>query len=142
MKNYTEELAPCELNCKTCVRSSTGPIITSAESLLKNLEGFASFAEKFSGVNPAYSNYREFEKFLTHLTKADCNGCRNGSECFSGCFAKKCHIENNVSYCFQCAEFPCSRNSFIVHRKSLSRISLDIIALSILNVIGSSTLRI
>ena len=112
MKLHIDELALCGLNCKTCVRSSSGPIKESAETLLKHLEGFSSFAEKFSVVNPVYAGYKEFENFLTHLTKAECNGCRNGSECFSGCSAKKCHIENNVNYCFQCAEFPCSRNSF------------------------------
>jgi len=112
MKSHIEELAPCGLNCRTCVRSSSGPIKESAETLLKHLEGFSTFAEKFSGVNPVYANYRAFEDFLTHLTKADCNGCRNGSECFAGCSAKNCHKENGVNYCFECVEFPCSRNSF------------------------------
>ena len=109
---HIDELAPCGLNCRRCARAAEGPIRKSAESLISSLQGFASFAEKYAGINSLYADYPVFEKFLIHLTKADCSGCRSGSECFGGCAAKTCHRDNGVDYCFQCLEYPCSKNSF------------------------------
>ncbi len=41
--------------------------------------------------------------------KCSCKGCRNtsGEQFFGTCRVAKCAIKHDVTYCYQCKEFPC-----------------------------------
>lgn len=56
--------------------------------------------------------YPRFAEVLGLLAGAPCTGCRSGGSTLPFCAARVCHKENNVDFCFQCAEYPCERNQF------------------------------
>lgn len=63
---------------------------------------------------------------LLYIRKS-CPGCRQGSPCAVQCEFTPCSIEHgNLSYCFECREYPCSKyddvdqyDSLISHRNQL-----------------------
>ena len=112
-KELEKRLAPCGLDCSRCVRKSGGDISRHAAALVEALEGFGSFPARGAAMNPVFAGYPAFEAMLGFLAGADCGGCRADNRCgIPGCAAKSCASERGVSFCGECAEFPCDRNSY------------------------------
>lgn len=110
-----ERLAPCGLHCGKCFAFAGGRIHELSRELQAALGNFGAYAERFVTLlnDPVYASYPEFTKFLDHLAKGGCGGCRR-EECrlFASCGVRPCARERNVDFCFQCAEFPCDRTGF------------------------------
>ncbi len=100
-------LAPSGLNCIKCVSYENGPVRKSARELQALLNGFGTYAERFSSFVPAFSKYPSFEEVLAVLVGVDCAGCRDNETKHPHCGIARCHKEKNVDFCFQCTEYPC-----------------------------------
>jgi hypothetical protein len=83
-----------------------------AERLAHSLEGFAKMAPLISERVPALAHYEEFLEVLSFFRGADCQGCRAGGSQLSFCSARQCFREKGVDFCFECDEYPCSRNRY------------------------------
>lgn len=111
-EQITRELAPCGNDCSRCASFADGKIKKLSVELLSELGNFAVLAEKMSSFNPVFRGYGQFTELLEHFTKGNCTGCRNGESGYPSCSARKCHKEQGVDFCFQCSEYPCSRNTY------------------------------
>jgi hypothetical protein len=107
-----EELAPCGLNCSTCVFNSNGKIKKLSSSLQKCFGFFDNYAKNFSNFQPVFANYPNFKKLLEFLSKVECDGCRSGKCNNPDCRVLRCHSKKDVDFCFQCEEFPCDNTKF------------------------------
>jgi len=107
-----EHLAPCGIDCYRCVAYKDGPVGQMASRLKDALTGFERMAAIRSDNIPVLKHYSEFIEILDFLAQGECRGCRKGSACVPFCAAKDCFKEKNVDFCFQCEEYPCSRNSY------------------------------
>jgi hypothetical protein len=83
-----------------------------AAGLGEALEGFENMAPRVADRVPALAEYGRFAEVLEFFTRASCAGCREGGAQLPFCAARTCHREQGVDFCFQCSEYPCSRNSF------------------------------
>lgn len=112
METIVQELGPCGLDCSRCVQYQSGKVQKLSKELSLALGNFARRAEKMSAFAPVFKEYAAFEKILEFFTEASCRGCRQGDSKYPQCAAKDCIRTKQVDFCFQCAEFPCKRNSY------------------------------
>jgi hypothetical protein len=105
-------LAPCGLDCHRCVMCADGVVRQGAEELSAELQGFEHMASQAADRVPALAGYREFADVLAFFAAASCSGCRQGGATLPFCAARTCFKEQGVDFCFQCGEYPCSRNTF------------------------------
>ena len=89
-----------------------GVIQRSASELAAALEGFDKMAARMADHAPALAGYPQFAQVLAVFSGASCTGCRAGGSHLSFCAARSCFKEQGVDYCFQCGEYPCSRNDY------------------------------
>lgn len=107
-----KELGVCGLDCSRCVACKEGEVQRLSSHLKESLMGFDKKAVVFSNFVPTLKQYTAFEEVLDFFVNAACGGCRTGQCMAPGCVAKDCHKEKKVDFCFQCDEYPCSRNTF------------------------------
>ncbi len=111
-------IAPCGLHCGKCFAFADGDIKKQSEALKNSLGNFEPYAERFVELldEPLFENYKSFSKLLTHLTKANCNGCRaEHCKLFKDCKVRSCSAEKGVDFCYECSEFPCKNTGFDTH---------------------------
>lgn len=112
-QEVVERLAPCGLDCERCVMYAKGRVKNSATDLMQALEGFENMAPKVADRFPALAGYDGFVEILKFFAGAQCAGCREGfSPPLPFCAARTCFREQGVDFCYQCAEYPCRRNSY------------------------------
>ena len=104
-----KKVAPCGLLCYTCTAAAGGAIKEHSTALLRYLESFDSFAERFSGYEPRLKKYPDFKEVLQLFAEAGCEGCRGGSCMFPVC---PCIKEKGIDFCFECDTFPCDIKDF------------------------------
>lgn len=113
-----KRLAPCGLHCGKCFAFTEGDIRYHSRQLKDSLGNFDVYAERFTELldEPVFFKYPAFKEFLTHLSAANCKGCRE-EQCklFKSCRVRACSEEKNVDFCFQCNEFPCGQTGFDGH---------------------------
>ena len=107
-----EILAPCGLDCSRCVRFAGGKVANLSTSLGAALTGFDRMAAMAADRVPAFKDYKAFLEVLKVFKQADCKGCRAGGCQAPFCSAGNCFREKGVDFCFQCDEYPCSRNNY------------------------------
>lgn len=111
-------LAPCGLHCGKCFAFSDGDISNYSKLLADSLGNFDVYAERFVELldEPVFQKYPDFKKFLSHLSKGSCNGCRE-EQCklYKSCKVRACIEVKKVDFCFQCSEFPCEHTGFDTH---------------------------
>ena len=112
------KLGPCGLNCSKCFAFSDGGIKNLSTELKNNLGNFDIYAQRFVELldEPVFEKYPDFKEMLNHFSNVECKGCRK-DECklFLSCKVKQCSKDHSVDFCFQCAEFPCSKHGFDKH---------------------------
>lgn len=69
MREVTNVLAPCGLNCVKCLAYENGEIKKHSVELQKLLGNFDSYAEKFSSFDKSFKDYPQFKNFLNKLIK-------------------------------------------------------------------------
>ena len=106
------ELSPCGIDCSRCIAYEKSEIKKLSTGLEKALKGFDKMANNLAQHFDVYKKYRDFEDVLNALTQGQCKGCRTGQSMFPLCEAKTCFKEKKVDFCFQCDEYPCTRNKF------------------------------
>jgi Protein of unknown function (DUF3795) len=107
-----DRLAPCGLDCHRCVMCVDGVIKRSAGELAAALEGFQNMAPRAAARATVLAGYQQFAEVLALFAEASCTGCRSGGATFPFCSARTCFKEQGVDYCFQCSEYPCTRNEY------------------------------
>ncbi len=116
--NILNSLGPCGINCSKCFAFKNGTIKKLSSELKENLGDFDVYAERFVDLleEPVFKKYPDFKEMLSHFSNVECNGCRK-DECklFTACKVKQCSKDHSVNFCFQCAEFPCSKHGFDEH---------------------------
>jgi hypothetical protein len=124
-ESILECLAPCGVDCERCAWYSGGRVQKEAASLRLNLEGFERLAERVAQEHTALAGYSEFADVLEFLAKGSCAGCRASGSQLPFCAARLCHREKGVDFCFQCEEYPCSRNQYPEMLKARWRMAND-----------------
>lgn len=107
-----KKIAPCGLVCHTCVAAKGGATHEHGKELLRLLDSFDGYAEKFSQFEPRLKKYPEFKEVLGLVCEASCEGCRDGQCKYPGCTISPCAKEKGVDFCFECSDFPCDRADF------------------------------
>ncbi|HWP98759.1 MAG TPA: DUF3795 domain-containing protein [Syntrophomonadaceae bacterium] len=109
-KEVVSRLAPCGLDCSRCADYADGEIHQLSARLSELLKGYLRVARVRADINPILTYYPQFEEILKSLAQAACSGCRgNNVLCPIECVASQCTREKGVDFCFQCGEFPCSK---------------------------------
>lgn len=108
LQQLREDIAPCGLDCRRCLARQGGDIQRLSDELRDRLGNFATYAERFSGMNPVFTGYPQFAVLLEHLAGAACGGCRTGGCLLSTCRVHPCVKARGVDYCHECPEFPCA----------------------------------
>ncbi len=105
-----QRIAACGLDCGRCADYQKGEIKELSERLLNLLTGYDRLVKIKSQANPAFEGYDKFKEVLNVFAGASCGGCRSENvKCPVDCHAKTCHKEKRVDFCFQCNEYPCSK---------------------------------
>lgn len=107
-----ESFGVCGIDCSRCVSKKGGEVQQLSLALREALTNFENKAPAFAAFAPELKAYDAFSAVLAFLTQGDCEGCRSGQCHMPGCAAKVCYREKGVDFCFQCDEYPCSRNQF------------------------------
>jgi hypothetical protein len=107
-----KQIAPCGLVCHTCVAAKGGVIQRHSLELLRLLESFDRYAEKFSCYEERLKSYPEFKSVLQLLGEASCEGCRDGICKYPGCGISPCARGKGHDFCFECPSFPCEEADF------------------------------
>jgi len=107
-----KEFGACGIDCSRCVSMKNGQVQRLSQELKAALTNFEKKAPIFAGFAPALAGYESFSAVLDFLSEGSCEGCRSGKCHTPGCSAKDCHREQGVDFCFQCKEYPCSRNQY------------------------------
>ena len=110
--DVVERLAPCGIDCERCVMCGWGRVKDLAAGLAKALAGFENMAPRVADRFPVLRGYEGFAGVLELFAGAACAGCRHGGSALPFCAARTCFKEQGVDFCFQCAEYPCTRNSY------------------------------
>jgi hypothetical protein len=114
-KNNHQNLAPCGLSCKKCFAFVNGKIRFHSNELKKELGNFAPYANRFTHLldEPVFDNYPNFEAQLDYFSGVECGGCRvDNCKLFRSCNVRACSKVQQVDFCFQCSQFPCSVTGF------------------------------
>jgi hypothetical protein len=105
-----QRIAACGLDCSRCADYENGEIRVLSARLLGLLAGYERLAGIKSQSNPALMGYDKFKEVLNIFAGASCGGCRSEKvRCPIVCHAKICHKDKRVDFCFQCDEYPCSK---------------------------------
>lgn len=107
-----KELAPCGIDCSRCVAYKEGEVVKLSYQLIEKLINFERMAKKMESFVPAFKDYDSFLNVLEHFSKGQCAGCRYGEAMNPACAAKDCHKDEQVDFCFQCNQYPCTNNNF------------------------------
>ena len=107
-----ERLAPCGVDCERCTWYADGRVRREARQLKLDLEGFETLAARMAGEIPVLEGYGEFLAVLGFLAEGSCTGCRAGGSSLPSCQTRVCFREKGVDFCFQCDEYPCTRNQY------------------------------
>lgn len=107
-----KRVAPCGLVYYTCTAAKDGAIQAHSQVLLRLLESFDRFAERFAAHEPRLVKYPDFEKVLLLFSEASCEGCRGGNQIYHDCRVVPCITEKQYDFCFECAAFPCEEVDF------------------------------
>ena len=113
-----ERLAPCGLHCGRCFAFVGGRIQVLSSQLQSELGNFGAFAKRFADLlgDSIFESYPDFKKFLDHLAKGGCGGCRQEKcKLFASCGVRPCAEGRKVDFCFQCSDFPCDKTGFDEH---------------------------
>lgn len=103
-------LAPCGLDCNRCAGFKGGEIKALSLRLTELLGGYDRLANMQADKIPAFSGYSQFKDVLAVFSQGTCGGCREADcSCPVNCIVKTCHKEKGVDFCFQCQEYPCSK---------------------------------
>jgi hypothetical protein len=103
-------LAPCGLDCSRCADYVLGEIKDISTRLVELLGNYSRVAMMKKEANPVFEYYRQFDDVLKEFSSAGCTGCRGAHVlCPIECSARFCHKDNNVDFCFQCAQYPCDK---------------------------------
>lgn len=109
-KEAVRRLAPCGLDCSRCADYAGGEIQKLSIRLSELLNGYSRIAKIREDINPILAYYPQFEEILKSFAQAACSGCRGSNVlCPIECAAGQCTREIGVEFCFQCEEFPCSK---------------------------------
>lgn len=111
-RTILQELAPCGLDCSRCSSYNEGNTKKLSTALLDVLGNYERVAARLAGFVPVLKNYPEFKEVLVFFTQGSCPGCRPGGGQFPPCAARNCFREKGVDFCFQCDEYPCTRNKY------------------------------
>ena len=106
------KMAPCGLACYTCAAAKDGAIQAHSRTLLRLLESFDAFAERFSAFDPSLKKYPDFKEVLLSFSEAGCEGCRGGNCMYPDCRVSPCTNERGYDFCFECEDFPCEEVNF------------------------------
>ena len=107
-EDLVQRVAPCGLSCELCVSFAQGPVREHARELAALLGGnFATYAARFTALNPVFAKYGDFRELLEYLASGSCTGCRGSGCLFAACRVTRCVRDKGVEFCFQCAQFPC-----------------------------------
>ncbi len=103
-------LAPCGLDCSRCADYADGEIRKLSMRMGELLNGYRRVAKVKESIKPLFAGYPQFEEVLKSFSQAACSGCRGDNVfCPIECVAGVCTREKGVHFCFQCDEFPCSK---------------------------------
>lgn len=104
-------IGPCGLYCGACLAYGDGPIAAHARGLEAGLgPNFATYAERFTALEPVFEKYAAFQELLAYVSKGVCGGCRTQGCLFKQCRLPGCVKAHEVDFCFQCAAFPCEEH--------------------------------
>lgn len=113
-----KRLAPCGLDCSRCADYADGEIKQLSIRLDELLKGYSRVAKVKENLKPEFAGYPQFEEVIKGFTQASCSGCRGTNVlCPIECAAGVCTREKGVDFCFQCEDFPCSKDIHIQIRK-------------------------
>lgn len=105
-----QKIAACGLDCSRCADYEDGEVKSLSARLGELLNGYERLVKIKSKTNPAFEGYPQFKEILNIFAQAACSGCRSDNiKCPITCYAKTCHKEKKVDFCFQCNEYPCDR---------------------------------
>lgn len=107
-----KEFAPCGIECARCVAFKDGEVVKLSSALKEHLINFENMASIYKDSVPVFKDYNVFTEILDYFSKGNCPGCRYGDACNTSCTARTCHKEKNVDFCYQCDEYPCSKNNY------------------------------
>ena len=110
MTNCDSNITVCgQRLCSQCDYHK-GAIVKAAQKMLSFVEQYGSLG-LIVGASTNY-NYDNFTELLRWIAGQDkpCKGCRNGGgwSWWPDCPVRDCCLSKNLSFCFQCDEFPCS----------------------------------
>lgn len=109
-KEAVKRLSPCGLDCSRCADYAGGEILELSSRLVELLSGYLRVAKVKECQKPVFAGYPQFEEVLMTFSQAACSGCRGDNVlCPFECIACACSQEKGVDFCFQCGEFPCSK---------------------------------
>ncbi len=114
------KLGPCGINCEKCFAFKHGDIRKYSGKLKESLGNFEVYAKRFTELleEPCFANYPDFDEMLDHFSSGECEGCRKAvCKLFKSCNVRECYKLKGVSFCFECAEFPCNKTGFDEHLK-------------------------
>jgi len=97
-------VAYCGIYCREC-DYYTGAIAKVGKELYELLKRHSEF-ELFETIPIKYEDFLKAAEWLANFKP--CLGCRAGDG-WSECPARMCAEEKGVEYCFECAEFPCTK---------------------------------
>jgi len=105
-----QRMAPCGLDCSRCADHQTGEIGELSKKLLELVDGYERVAAIKSKMIPAFEGFGNFKEVLNIFSAASCGGCRSGNvKCPIHCHVKACCKGHDIDFCFQCKEYPCSK---------------------------------
>lgn len=107
-----KELAPCGIDCSRCVSYEQGDVVRLSKELNEKLTNFEHMAKRIEDFAPIFKDYDKFLSILQHFSQGKCPGCRYGETPNMSCITKNCHKEKEVDFCFQCQEYPCTKNNY------------------------------
>jgi len=107
-----KELAPCGVDCSRCVSYDKGEIVTLSVALKESLVNFEHMAQKMKNFVPVLNDYEQFMSVLEHFANGHCPGCRPSDNPECKCNISSCHKTQNVNFCFECSEYPCSPKTY------------------------------
>lgn len=105
-----KHLSPCGLDCTRCADYIDGKIQKNSRQLAYDLGNYSRMANMRQQHQPVFAQYAAFREVLEVFSQASCGGCRSDSvNCPIACTVRDCHRKKGVDFCFQCQEFPCSK---------------------------------
>ena len=102
------EFSPCGKDCSRCVSYKDGEVVRLSTALKAALTNFEHKAKQQRDFNPLFNSYSDFITLLDYFSNGQCEGCRYTATPSPGCSIRACHKEQQVNFCAECKQFPCS----------------------------------